>query len=314
MINLHKMKVKAKKLLNRWVFIRKGGRRNFRKSFFVFLGTLILIIFVLNTLMTSKQRVNSYETKSGVVKNEVAPVKNKPPSSKNENLKYIEVGRDTPSPKKKKKKVIRLLGQQSFGITSGRHGNRIRLQSGEKLIAKLSSSIDSRDKGALVSAQLYFNIRTRLGVVIPKGTRFLGQFSHQKGNKRVFIKFTKLILPGGKVTNINATAMNPHDFRSGIVGNHHSKVFERLSGPMALSALSTAADVLTSKEQVGSSAIVAVKADVGNAGLQALSKATEMEAARAVNDPERNQEYLTVDINTPLIVQILEEVKIVNDN
>lgn len=184
---------------------------------------------------------------------------------------------------------------------------------GTNLIGKLLTSIDTRETGQYYKVLLPYGGKGKNGGSLPKNTIAFGKISYSGKGKKVFISFTKALLPDGREVKMKAQALNSKSYSPGLVGDFHGKRTERIVSTLGLTMVSAMTDTLTEREalggQPGSGGMVATeltpKATAKNALYQGISKVSEMEAQRQASELGNQQEYVTIPAGTELIVSLV---------
>ena len=112
---------------------------------------------------------------------------------------------------------------------------------------------------------------------------------------------------------INAQALNPQDYSTGIFGDYHGTATVRIATTLGLSMVSGMTEVLTEKQALGESGAVTPKATMKNAFYHGVSKVSEMEANRQAGELSNEKAYVTVDAGSDLIVSLIAPLKIKED-
>lgn len=179
---------------------------------------------------------------------------------------------------------------------------------GTNLIGRTLTTIDTRQSDQLVKVLLPYGGRFRSGGDIPKNSILFGQVSYGGKGKKVFIKFGKGTLPGGQEFSLEAQALSSGDYSPGISGNFHGNADLRVASTLGLTMVAGMSDVLTEKESLGGSALqsgaVTPKANMKNALYHGVSEVAKSEAGRQAEAISDEQEYVTVDAGTDLIVSL----------
>lgn len=192
--------------------------------------------------------------------------------------------------------VIRRKGPDGF--TKG-------LPLGSNLIGKLLTSIDTREVRRLYKVLLPYGGKDKNGGSIPKNTIIFGTVNYPgKGNK-LFIQFSKALLPDGKEVKLNAQALSSKNYSPGILGDFHGRGTERIVSTLGLSMVSAMTDTLTEKQALGQGESIIAKATTKNALYQGVSRAAEIEAGRQAEELGKQQEYVTVQAGTEMIVNLI---------
>ena len=179
---------------------------------------------------------------------------------------------------------------------------------GTNLIGRTLTTIDTRQSDQLVKVLLPYGGRFRSGGDIPKNSIVFGQVSYSGKGKKVFIKFGKGTLPGGQEFSLEAQALSSGDYSPGISGSFHGNADLRVASTLGLTMVAGMSDVLTEKESLGGSALqsgaVTPKANMKNALYHGVSEVAKSEAGRQAEAISDEQEYVTVDAGTDLIVSL----------
>lgn len=127
---------------------------------------------------------------------------------------------------------------------------------GTVIHAVLESALDSTRPGA-VRAIVSRDVSSFDGsrVVIPKGSRLLGNYESDlaRGQKRALIQWTRLMLPGGAIMELDSPSADPLG-RAGVAGKVNSHFFARFGGAILQSVLDIGTQVATRK--VGGDTVV----------------------------------------------------------
>ena len=224
-------------------------------------------------LQASKQRVLAPK-----------PRKDKPVSHNKQQLKY------------KAPQVIERKGTDNF--TS-------KLQIGANLIGKLLTSIDTRESKQLYKVLLPYGGKGKHGEGIPKNSILFGTINYPNKGRKVFMQFTKALLPDGGEVEVKAQALNAKDYSPGLEGKFHSGTAARVASTLGLTMVSAFTDTLTEKQVLGAEGAVTPKSTAKNALYQGIAKASEMEAQRQMAELGDVQAYVTIPAGQELIVNLL---------
>lgn len=181
---------------------------------------------------------------------------------------------------------------------------------GTNLIGKTLTTIDTRQADQLVKVLLPYGGRFSGGGEIPKNSIIFGQVSYGGKGRKVFIKFSKGIFPGGQEFPLEAQALSSNDYSPGVSGSFHGNADLRIASTLGLTMVAGMSDVLTEKEALGGSALqsgsVTPKATMKNAVMHGVSQVAQDEATRQAQAIGEEEEYVTVDAGTDLIVSLLK--------
>ena len=177
---------------------------------------------------------------------------------------------------------------------------------GTKMIGRLISSIDTREKGQIVQVLLPFGGKAKGGAKIPKNSIIFGKARHAGSGDKVFIDFDSGTTPESRPFKLKAQALSSKDYSLGLTGEFHGKAGSRLAATLGLTMVAGMADVLTEKEALNDLGAVSPKATLKNALYQGLGQASQAEAARQAGQLAREPEYVTVESGKDLIINLTE--------
>lgn len=179
---------------------------------------------------------------------------------------------------------------------------------GTNLIGKMLTTIDTRQADQLVKVLLPYGGRFSAGGEIPKNSIVFGQVSYGGKGKKVFIKFSKGVFPEGKEFSMEAQALSSGDYSPGVSGSFHGNADMRVASTLGLTMVAGMSDVLTEKESLGGGGFmpgsVTPKSTMKNAVMHGVSQVAQDEATRQAQAIGEEQEYVTVDAGTDLIVSL----------
>lgn len=182
------------------------------------------------------------------------------------------------------------------------------LPMGTNLIGKTLTTIDTRSADQVVKVLLPYGGRASAGGELPKNTTLFGQITYDGKGEKVFVKFTKGLLPSGQEFPVEAQALNPGDYSSGLVGHFHGNADTRVASSLGLTMIAGMSDVLTEKESLGGGGLlpgsVTPKSTMRNAIMHGVSQVAQDEATRQAQAIGQEPQYVTVDAGTDLIVSL----------
>ncbi len=184
---------------------------------------------------------------------------------------------------------------------------------GTNLVGKLLTAIDTREMGQFYKVLLPYGGKDKNGGSVPKNTIAFGKISYPGKGEKVFIQFTKALLPDGREVKLKAQALSSKNYSPGLIGDFHGKRTERIAATLGLTMVSAMTDTLTEREALGGGASngttiateVTPKATAKNAFYQGVSKVSEMEAGRQASELGDSQEYVTVPAGKEMIVNLV---------
>lgn len=179
---------------------------------------------------------------------------------------------------------------------------------GTNLIGKSLTTIDTRDSAQLVKVLLPYGGRASAGGELPKNAVLFGQITYDGKGEKIFLKFTKGVLPSGQEFQLEAQALSPGDYSPGLAGHFHGNADTRVASSLGLTMLAGMSDVLTEKESLGGGGLmpgsVMAKSTMKNALMHGVSQVAQDESTRQAQAIGQEPQYVTVDAGTDLIVSI----------
>ena len=180
---------------------------------------------------------------------------------------------------------------------------------GTHFIARLLTSIDTREKGHWVKAILPQGARFKDKASIPKGTLLIGQVAYSGRGKKVFLSFSQGVLPNGQEFKVQAHAVSLKDKALGIKGKYHSGNMGKIATTLGLGMVEGMADALTEKEALGEFGAITPKANMENALYHGLAQVTDMEIQRRTREQEAIRPYVIVPAGTAFIVELTASIQ-----
>ncbi|MBT4792623.1 MAG: hypothetical protein HON90_13705, partial [Halobacteriovoraceae bacterium] len=187
------------------------------------------------------------------------------------------------------------------------------LPTGTNFIGKLLSTVDTRDLNQFIKVLLPYGGSYKGKNKLPKDSMLLGSVKYSGRGEKVYINFVKAILPTGQEMEISAVALNPKDYSTGILGEHHGTRGIRIATTLGLSMVSGMTEVLTEKQALGENGTVTPKANMKNAFYHGVSKVSEMEASRQAQELSAEKAYVTIEAGSDLIISLIAPLKIKED-
>jgi len=155
---------------------------------------------------------------------------------------------------------------------------------GKVIDAVLETAINTDLPGglrAVVSRDVYAHQGRK--VLIPKGSRLLGVYNNvvSRGQYRVYITWTRVILPNGVDVNIESPAIDQLG-RSGVEGHLNNKLFDLYTNAILQSAITISIAAIAGDGEVETTTSTTTGDDTGNSG-SVVDLAT-LEAVRDFSD------------------------------
>jgi len=229
----------------------------------------------------------------------------------------IKKGNQNSGAKKRRQKSnwvpnIKLMAKQIIS-RSDLLDHKSAIPTGTNFIGKLVSTIDTRDQNQFIKVLLPYGGSFKGRNKLPKNTMLLGTVRYNGTGEKVFLTFVKAIIPSGKEIEINAQALNPEDYSTGILGDYHGTAGIRIATTLGLSMVSGMTEVLTEKQALGESGAIAPKSTMKNAMFHGVSKVSDMEASRQAQELAAEKAYVTVEAGSDLIISLISPLQIKKD-
>ena len=193
-------------------------------------------------------------------------------------------------------------------IREGEHEEAL-LPMGTSFSGELISSIDTRQKNQWVKVVLPFGAKFKDRGSLPKNTILMGNTNYSGEGERVFIAFSKGILPSGDEFSLQAEVLDFQGQSQGLVGNYHSQRGGQIASILGLSMVSGVTDVLVKKKAVGEYGQVVPKATMKNAFYSGMSRVAEMESQRQTSKLDQLSPYVTVSSGSKLTISLTSSLK-----
>ncbi len=180
-----------------------------------------------------------------------------------------------------------------------------KLPIGANLIGKLLTAVDTRESEQLYKVLLPYGGKGKHGEGIPKNSILFGTINYPNKGRKVFMQFSKALLPDGREVELKAQALSAKDYSPGIEGKLHSGTATRVASTLGLTMVSAFTDTLTEKQVLSAEGAVIPKATAKNALYQGIAKASEAEAQRQAAELGNVQEYITIPAGREMIINLL---------
>lgn len=299
------------KRVGKWMgspFLKKEGDKNVinRKATFLAASFVVISVGFLYVIWTPQRDTSVLIISTQPIDPKVSHSKSQPVSEKVNQLfeaskKRWPVEGKKNRPKHRSKAHIKYQAPQVI-VRADSYESGLPL--GTNLVGRLLTAIDTRESTRLYKVLLPKGGQDKNGGSIPKDTVLFGTIRYPGKGRKVFIHFSKGLLPDGREVKLNAQALSKKAQSPGIKGDFHGTTLKRVASTLGLTMLSTMTDTLTQKEVSEKGHVP--KATVKNAFYQGLSKASEIEAKRQASKLGQAPEYVTVPAGRELIVNFLE--------
>ena len=220
-------------------------------------------------------------------------------------LKASEQHRHVASPKKRLKPTPKQkIKYRAPQVIERQDSFTSKMPLGTNLIGKLLTSVDTRESEQLYKVLLPYGGKSKHGG-IPKHTILFGTVNYPNKGRKVFMQFSKALLPDGQEIELKAQALSAKDYSPGLEGELHSGTTARVTATLGLTMVSAFTDTLTEKQALGSEGQVTPKATAKNALYQGIAKASELEAQRQAAELGNVQAYVTIPAGREMIINLL---------
>ena len=226
------IKSQAAKALN-WLkslFVKKSEFSEKREVNFprikllVFMGAVLFIIVVLflpdDPTAEFSSKIDSAESKSN------------PPAQGSAHNKKDADGSSLWSPKPLNLPSRSTANQNTGMVLTSKGGNaKTQLRAGIRVPLRILDKFIVSDSAVPILAEAISNVTTDSGLMLPAGTKFYGEASHQKDSDRATVHFSQISLPSGEIRPVSAIGLGK-DSQPGVPGQVHSDAMKNTAGQM----------------------------------------------------------------------------------
>jgi len=191
-------------------------------------------------------------------------------------------------------------------VRRGEGNDGDKLPMGSTIPAKLLNSVLSSDTNSPVMAEISEEIYWKNSVMIPAGTKAIGQGMLDDGTERLQVRFHTLVYPEGQQHSISALALLG-DGSSGIAGDFHSRTFPKQAGRFAGTFIGGLAQGLKDKDSRGQAGIIFEPGSLKNGLLNGIAASSLDQANSLAQDSERLKPYLEVPGGTTFLLYLERE-------
>jgi len=186
-------------------------------------------------------------------------------------------------------------------------GSGDKLPIGSTIPGKLVNTVLSTDSNSPIIAEIPEDVLWKNAVMIPAGTRAIGQATMDDVSQRLQARFQTLVFPEGDQHPISAMALMG-DGSSGISGDYHSRTFEKQGGRFLGNFVGGLAEGMKDRQSAGSQyGIVFEPGSIKNGLLNGLS-ASSFDQAKVLTDNAQNlRTYLEVKAGTSFVLYLEKE-------
>ncbi len=187
---------------------------------------------------------------------------------------------------------------------SGNSGDKLPM--GTTISAKLVNSVLSTDSNSPVIAEIPEAIDWKGGMLIPNGTRAIGQGMLDDATERLQVRFHTLVFPEGDQHSISAIALLS-DGSSGITGNFHTRTLKRQGGRFFGNFVGGLAQGMKDRESKGQYGMAFEPGSLKNGLLNGLASSSFDQAKSFADDAERLKPFLEVPSGSQFILYLEKE-------
>jgi len=205
-----------------------------------------------------------------------------------------------------RKPPLTKINYKAKQVLSANHVNEGKtLPIGVNLVGRLLSSIDTRTPDQAVKVILpYGGEHKGSGGSLPPNTILFGKAKYSGKGDKVAVNFNKGLLPNGQRIQLQAQALSSRDYSLGLTGKLHGNTTGRIAATLGLTMVSSVTSTLVKKEAIGQGYSITPKASLKNGLYNGVSEVANAEASRNAKKMGNNQDYVTVDAGSDLIVSL----------
>src|SRR3989338_8756878 len=174
------------------------------------------------------------------------------------------------------------------------------LPKGTLLLATLLNTIVSNNTNSPVVAKVTQD-HVHLGqVLIPEGSKLIGEAQADNNPKRVMVTFDTIVFPSKSQVAFTATALNP-DGSSGLTGQYYSGKGQEIFGSLVSSLISGAAQGAQTRAMTPYGTEIR-QGSLSNAIYSGLTSLVLDQAKRFAKDIEKSQSYVVVPEGAEILI------------
>lgn len=164
---------------------------------------------------------------------------------------------------------------------------------------------------ATSTSNVYDSITGRT-LIIPRGTKFVGQYNSQinEGQERIMFAFTRMIFPDGRSAILSGMAGAGENGMSGAAGDVNTHFWQMLGSGLLIAGLSSTVDRLSSQ---GTNPVTNVYGGGGSSQGQTISSGGQVlvnTANQALSHYQNMKPTITVQAATPLNIMVNRDIVI----
>lgn len=300
-----------KKKWHDFIYFSDGGKKrlNLKKLLAISMSFLGLTFVVTSFFLEEDTAGHSIKTENRIIQDEVPVATIQEESKPMAVFETAKVEAIAPIRKEKRlspsssRQPIQLKAQQVI-TRDDNETKKASMATGQNFIGKLLSAVDTRDLSSMVKVLLPYGVRFQGRELLERDTILIGKATFSGKGERVFLTFDKAIRSNGQEIPIVAHALDTSDYANGVIGDTHSESSMRIAGTLGLTMISGMTDVLTEKTAHGDFGTTTAKSNMKNAIFHGVSKVSEMEASRQVEELSQTAPYVTLDAGMDVIITL----------
>jgi type IV secretory pathway VirB10-like protein len=177
---------------------------------------------------------------------------------------------------------------------------------GTTIPAKLINTVLSADQDSPVIAEIVEDVFWQNSVLIPQGTKAIGQGNLDESTQRLRTRFHTLVYPDGSEHALDGLALQP-DGSSGLPGNYHSGRLEKHSGKFLGDFVGGVAQGLKDKRAEGMAGLTHEPGSLKNGLLNGLADSAFDYAQSSAEDMKNTRAVLEVPKGSVFTIYLEKE-------
>ena len=286
-------------------FIEEGGKRVINKKR---VGILSLILLFLGLLIEIVPSLFNTELPAGGVTKSDTPIVQ---SEVNQKPKVVEspdsiggISNEVPKSRNKSRGGSGIIVKYKARQVLAPDAVAERIPSGSNFVGKLLTSVDTRSPQKINVILPYGGSNKSGGGSLPPDTILVGEYSYAGQGDRVFMVFSKAILPEGEEVAIYAQGLSSKDYKAGVIGDYHGNRGNRMASALGLSMIGGISEVLVEKEALGQTFEATPKATLKNGIYNGVAKVAEMETSNEMSKLGESPSFVTIDSGQDVIISL----------
>jgi type IV secretory pathway VirB10-like protein len=176
---------------------------------------------------------------------------------------------------------------------------------GSTFAARLVNTVLSSDSEAPVIAEVIDDVMPKDSLLIPRGTRAIGQASFDETATRLKVRFNTLVYPDGDQHSISGLGLL-QDGSSGLLGDYHSGAFKKQAGQFIGNFVSGFANGMIDRREAQQS-IPYAPGSLKNGVLNGVATSASDQAKQYSTDASNIHGYLEVPSGSVFLIYLQKE-------